>query len=95
MLAACGSLETVPAKVLPPNTEEACDRAIFCGAFFPFQRPECLDCVDSVAAKWNEEVKALCGDSCPALKDVPCDVIVDQAHKTHLSECVVGRWWSP
>jgi len=94
LLSACGSAPVIE-PIKPPNTEIACDRAIACGVFLQEQRAECLACVETVAEKWNEEARAYCGDECPALDDVPCEYITDQAHRTHLSLCVAGRWFGP
>ena len=95
LLCSCGSLPIVAEPLLKPNVAEACDRAIKCGVFLPAQRPECIACVETVADRWNAEAKEICGDSCPALKDIPCDIITDYSHKTNLSECVVRRAYGP
>lgn len=95
MLLACGSSPSTMPTILPPNVEQACDRAIACGVFVRSQKPECIACVETVAEKWNAEARAMFGDPLPPVESVACDVITDIAHRTHLSSCVVGRWYGP
>jgi len=87
---ACGS-PAVSQKVLPPNVEQACDRAISCGVFLDDQKPECLACVEKLAEQINDAVK----EQIPPLEQIDCKTISKYAHDTLVSECVVRRSFGP
>lgn len=95
MLAACGTAPVVAPKILPPNTNEACAKAVQCEVFLPEQIDACLACIETVADKWNAEAKAYCGDECPRLRDLECSLVTQASHDSNLSACVAGRWYGP
>ncbi len=95
MLAACGSAPVVAPKILPPNTETACAKAVECGVFLADQVDACINCIATVADKWNAEAQAYCGDKCPSLRDLDCAIITQASHDSHLSQCVAARWYGP
>jgi hypothetical protein len=90
VLAACGSPVIAP-KILPPNTVQACDRAIACKVFLLEQKPECVNCIEKLAEQHADALK----QDLPPLDTVACDVIAKYAHDTLVSECVVRRSFGP
>ncbi len=92
LVVSCGSSPIAP-KILPPNTEQACDRAIVCDAFLFAQRDACISCLEHVDPRANESVKEYLRDN--PIESLPCDRVVAFAHQTNLSSCVVGQWYGP
>ena len=92
MLAACGR-SPEPIRVMPPNTAQACQRAVICEVFLPEQIDPCVACLEHVDPKFQ----ALADEylAANAIDDAPCNVLTRLYHDSNLSTCVVARWYGP
>lgn len=88
-LAACGPSVAVVAP-LPPNTSQACTRAVSCGVFLDSQHGACVACLEHADPKVVDAIGPL-----PPLDMVSCDDMARVASGTNLSECVSGLWYGP
>lgn len=97
LLAACygtpGTIDDLP-EPLPPNTSDACERAIECGAIAD-NVGACVACIErsGVAPQWNARMVELYGDPPPPLELASCSAIADVASYTNLATCVVEDWF--
>ena len=91
LLVACGASEPVAEpEILPPNTEQACFRAIRCGVFLPEQRDPCVACLEHV-----DPALLPFADDLPPLETVECDKLAQAIAATNLPTCVTNRWYGP
>lgn len=90
LLMSCGTAEGSE-KSEPLTVERVCARTIECSAVVD-DTPMCNACVASVAAKWNEEIKAAFGDDPPDFLSYPCTSVVAWARGVQLDRCVAERW---
>jgi hypothetical protein len=95
VLVACGAAP-VPREVeiLPPNTEQACDRAVACEVFGPEQQPTCVACLEHLSPEAVEVVAKLL-PKLPPLNEIDCETIAYVSEQYNLTKCVVERWYKP
>ena len=79
---ACGP-QASPPKILPPNTEQACRRAVNCSAFMVEQLSACIACLEHIDPRADEQIKEYLKDN--PIESLPCDRVVLFAHQTNLS----------
>jgi hypothetical protein len=93
MLVACGSAP-VAQSPLPPNTHQACMRAVRCQVFAEHEFYACVNCLEHVDQVLLAKLREEYGDL-PPLDQVDCDtlrVVCDET--TNIAQCVHEGWYS-
>jgi hypothetical protein len=83
LLAACGGVE-----IKPPNTAQACARAVECGALE--DASACVACLEHVRPELLE-----LADDLPSLDTLDCATLTLAVRTTNLPACVAERWYGP
>ena len=92
ILSSCG--QQTETKILPPNTTQACDRAVVCGALSEEQKDPCVRCLEHVSEESLARVEEELGYKIPPLHSVSCEVITLVVHEyTNIITCVKGDWF--
>ncbi len=83
---ACGQQPTKSSDILSPNTFEACEKAVDCGALDDVSAcAACLEHVNPVLLQF--------ADNIPSLETVDCSTLTQAIASTNLTTCVTERWY--
>jgi len=86
MLAACGS---TPA-ILPPNTVQACDRAVECKAVTTADHEQCVTCLEHADPEKVQALEPYLETT--SIERWPCDDLVSYYARSNVSLCVEAKW---
>ncbi len=90
MLAACGTAPAVAPKLLPPNTEQACNRAVTCEAISADDRDQCVTCLEHSDPEKMKEAEAFLEGH--PLETWPCESVRAFVSSSDLGVCINADW---